>query len=113
MVAAELDVPIRTERLTRYPMIKCNVNSGTQERIFHLPFDQQYDKVIIGNQPGEFYAETVEEAEREGFRRAFPRRCGVSKALDSSGLTASGSGWKTRWGHRVYVQEVERALRAR
>lgn len=54
-----------------YPMIKCNVARADGERIYHLPMDQQYDNVIIGDNAGEFYAATVLEAERAGFRRAF------------------------------------------
>lgn len=50
-----------------FPRIKCNINNG--EKIYHLPFDQQYDRAEIKN-VGEFYAYTVEEAERAGFRRA-------------------------------------------
>ena len=50
-----------------YPMIKCNINNG--EKIYHLPFDQQYHRTRIDNE-GEFYAMTVEEATRKGFRRA-------------------------------------------
>ncbi|MCM1170283.1 MAG: restriction endonuclease [Bacteroides sp.] len=52
-----------------FPRIKCNI-STSGEKIYHLPFDQQYDKTII-NKSGEFYAWTVEEAESKGFRRAF------------------------------------------
>lgn len=51
------------------PMIKCNV-SANGEKIYHLPFDQQYYTTKIEKQ-GEFYAWTVEEAVRNGFRRAF------------------------------------------
>jgi hypothetical protein len=51
-----------------YSMIKCNVNG--KDRIYHLPFDQQYDRVRIGTVPGECYAQRTEEAERLGFRRA-------------------------------------------
>jgi hypothetical protein len=51
-----------------YPMIKCNVN-GTA-KIYHLPFDQQYDRVRIGAVSGECYVKTAAEAERLGFRRA-------------------------------------------
>jgi hypothetical protein len=51
-------------------MVKCNINPGNGERIYHLPFDQQYDRVIVGDQDGEFYASTVAEAEAAGFRRA-------------------------------------------
>lgn len=52
-----------------YPMIKCNL-SRTGEKIYHLPFDQQYDKVVIEPEKGEFYAMTMAEAENAGFRRA-------------------------------------------
>ena len=45
-------------------MIKCNINRG--ERIYHLPFDQQYHRTEIKN-TGEFYAMTVKEATQEGF----------------------------------------------
>ena len=54
-----------------YPMIKCNINKSKKDKIYHLPFDQQYDKVLIGNNDGEFYAKTVKEAESKKFRRAF------------------------------------------
>lgn len=54
-----------------YPCIKCNVSRSSGEKIYHLPFDQQYDTTIIEPERGECYAETVEEAEGLGFRRAF------------------------------------------
>jgi len=54
-----------------YPMIKCNINQSSKEKIYHLPFDQQYDRTKIIPELGEFYATTVAEAERKGFRRAF------------------------------------------
>jgi hypothetical protein len=53
-----------------YPCIKCNISESTGERIYHFPFDQQYDRTVIGNVPGEFYAMTVSEAEKAKFRRA-------------------------------------------
>lgn len=53
-----------------YPMIKCNINPGTGERFYHLPFDQQYDRTQICR-PGECYVETVNEAEEHNFRRAW------------------------------------------
>ena len=53
-----------------YPRIKCNIgHSPWGTHIYHLPFDQQYDSAII-SKPGEFYATTVMEAEKAGFRRA-------------------------------------------
>ncbi len=55
--------------LKEYPCIKCNIGKDAT-KIYHLPFDQQYDKVKI-NKPGEFFAYTVKEAEDAGFRRAF------------------------------------------
>jgi hypothetical protein len=30
-------------------MIKCNISKRSGEKIYHLPFDQQYDKVKIVN----------------------------------------------------------------
>ena len=59
-VAKALKIELHTEKLKKdYPMIKCNVNPGTKEKIYHLPFDQQYDKIIIGNTPGEFYVKQL------------------------------------------------------
>ena len=57
--------------LKDFPRIKCNINKATGQKIYHLPFDQQYDKTEINNKNGEFYATTVVEAENAGFRRAF------------------------------------------
>lgn len=60
--------------LEDYPRIKCNVaraGSSTGERIYHLPFDQQYDTTVIEPERGELYAATVAEAEGLGFRRAW------------------------------------------
>jgi hypothetical protein len=54
-----------------YPMIKCNVNQRTGDKIYHLPFDQQYDRTKISHELGECYVRTAEEAEERGFRRAF------------------------------------------
>lgn len=68
--AKHLGVVVRFEELADYPLIKCNIN-GKGERIYHLPFDQQYDRVKIGKGVGEFYASTVAEAEKKRFRRAF------------------------------------------
>jgi hypothetical protein len=60
----------QNHKFEEYPCIKCNV-SAKGEKIYHLPFDQQYDntKIIAGS--SEFYAATVAEAEKKGFRRAY------------------------------------------
>lgn len=55
--------------MQEFPRIKCNIGKNG-EKIYHLPMDQQYDKVKI-DKPGECYAYTVDEAEQKGFRRAF------------------------------------------
>jgi hypothetical protein len=60
-------------------MIKCNINPSSKEKIYHLPFDQQYDKVVIGDVPGECYVETIADAEAAGFRRAFRWRGGEAE----------------------------------
>ncbi len=56
--------------LGRYPAIKCNVSLRDATKIYHLPFDQQYDRTLIEFKD-ECYVETVVEAEALGFRRAF------------------------------------------
>lgn len=61
---------IENKKLTRFPSIKCNIGKAG-ERIYHLPFDQQYDKIKIEKNKNEFYCETIQEAENAGFRRAF------------------------------------------
>lgn len=53
-----------------YPIIKCHISTATGERIYHLPFDQMYDRTKL-DKVGEFYAMTVAEAEAKGFRRAW------------------------------------------
>jgi hypothetical protein len=60
------DYPIK-----QYPCIKCNVARRDNVKIYHLPFDQQYDRTLIEEERNECYVETVKEAERLGFRRAF------------------------------------------
>lgn len=67
--ADELYVRCKVIPMGNYPMIKCNINRTTREKIYHLPFDQQYRTCKI-DQPGECYATTVAEAEKKGFRRA-------------------------------------------
>lgn len=62
-----LGIKIIRLNLEDFPRIKCNVNGSS--KIYHLPFDQQYDRTEICNK-GEFYALTVAEAEQKGFRRA-------------------------------------------
>jgi hypothetical protein len=58
------------EGFERYPCIKCNVSRRSGEKIYHLPFDQQYDAVLVEEERLERYVSTVAEAESLGFRRA-------------------------------------------
>ncbi|MBQ3199276.1 MAG: restriction endonuclease [Firmicutes bacterium] len=58
-----------------YPVIKCNISRKDNTKIYHLPFDQQYDRVVIEPSRGEFYAHTIAEAEEAGFRRAWKHIC--------------------------------------
>jgi hypothetical protein len=76
--ASELHIELK-ENLPldkQYPCIKCNISKVDSTKIYHLPFDQQYDKTKIETRKGEFYCATVEEAEDKGFRRAFKYRGG-------------------------------------
>lgn len=61
-----------------YPCIKCNISRVDGTKIYHLPFDQQYDNVKVEREKGEFYATTVLEAEKKGFRRAWKWKGGVN-----------------------------------
>ncbi len=66
-----LDVSLVDEfPMRKYPIVKCNVSMRNGERIYHLPFDQQYDRTLI-EYKDECYVETVSEAEALGFRRAY------------------------------------------
>lgn len=70
--AEELSIEVREQLpLVQYPSIKCNIARRTNEKIYHLPFDQQYDKVIVEKERNECYASTVAEAENLGYRRAW------------------------------------------
>jgi hypothetical protein len=69
--AQALGIQVREQvKLGAFPMIKCHISSATGERIYHLPFDQMYDRTKL-DKAGEFYALTVAEAEEKGFRRAW------------------------------------------
>ena len=57
-------------KLERFPVIKCNIGREG-EKIYHLPFDQQYYTTRIKPQDGDCYCSTVAEAESLGFRRAY------------------------------------------
>ncbi|MBC7258941.1 MAG: restriction endonuclease [Chloroflexi bacterium] len=57
--------------LQRYPAIKCNVSRRDGTKIYHLPFDQQYDRTVIEQERLECYVETVAQAEALGYRRAY------------------------------------------
>ncbi len=59
---------IEKTNIEPYPMIKCNYSSNG-EKIYHLPFDQQYDRMVPTGK--DFYAWTVKEAEDLGFRHAY------------------------------------------
>ncbi|MEW8524855.1 MAG: restriction endonuclease [Candidatus Thiodiazotropha endolucinida] len=64
---------IKNKDFEEFPRIKCNVNrdeDGYETKIYHPPMDQQYDRTKISKN-GEFFAFTVEEAHRAGFRRAW------------------------------------------
>ena len=81
--AAELGIELFEDLplLTTYPCIKCNISRVDGELIYHLPFDQQYDTVKIEPRRGEFYCQTVEEAETQGFRRAYRHRSNADSGV--------------------------------
>jgi len=70
-VSKVLGVEIEKILFQRYPSVKCNLSRRTGEKIFHLPFDQQYDTTLVEEERLECYVETVAEAEALGFRHAY------------------------------------------
>lgn len=67
--AKRLGVLVRTiDSNNDFPLIKCNINNGN--KIYHLPFDQQYWTTKIDKE-GEYYAKDVKSAVSRGFRRAY------------------------------------------
>lgn len=71
-IALRLGIDVRQIKLDKkYPMIKCNPASSGGEKIYHLPFDQQYDNLNVGPDSGRFYVKSASEAENLGFRRAY------------------------------------------
>ncbi len=68
-----LKVKVIQKKLEEFPRIKCNIGKdefGIKTKIYHLPFDQQYDRTRIKKGEG-FFAYTVKEAVNQGFRRAY------------------------------------------
>lgn len=56
--------------IEEFPRIKCNMGRDG-EKIYHLPFDQQYDTTKIdSSNKNECWAFTIQEAEEKGYRRA-------------------------------------------
>ncbi|HLP86515.1 MAG TPA: restriction endonuclease [Candidatus Paceibacterota bacterium] len=74
-MASALNIEIMEKvPIGEFPRIKCNISSINKEKIYHLPFDQQYDRTIILKERGENCVFTVKDAEDSGFRRAFKHR---------------------------------------
>lgn len=73
-VAEQLNVTyIENEQLNEFPRIKCNNGideNGVKTKIYHLPMDQQYDRVLL-NHLGDMKVFTVKEAVDAGYRRAY------------------------------------------
>lgn len=53
-------------KIGTFPRIKCNATS----MIYHLPFDQKYDEIIMKPGTKSFYSTTAAEALSAGYRRA-------------------------------------------
>ena len=62
--------------MARYPCIKGNISRRDKEKIYHLPFDQQYDTIKIELARGEEFFMTVKEAADKDYRRAWRWRGG-------------------------------------
>ena len=51
-----------------FPIIKCKTNAGSKA-LYYLPTDSQYDDIMLNLGQGDFYCQTVAEAEAKNFRR--------------------------------------------
>jgi len=72
--AKHLNVTVRQSiKLEKYPCVKCNVIGHSGDKIYHLPMDQQYDNLVTSRK-NRFYLNSVAEAEKQGFRRAWKWR---------------------------------------
>jgi hypothetical protein len=70
-MAGALRVDVREQwKYREWPQIKCNI-AADGAKIFHMPFDQQYDRVKIDAKRGECSVRTVAEAMKLGYRRAY------------------------------------------
>lgn len=68
-----LGVRIVKWEMKEFPRIKCNIGFdeyGIESKIYHLPFDQHYDRTKIKKGKG-FFAKSVKEATEQGFRRSY------------------------------------------
>ncbi|MCL7765456.1 restriction endonuclease [Polaribacter sp. Z014] len=68
-----LGVRIEKWEMKEFPRIKCNIgidSEGIETKIYHLPFDQHYDRTKIKKGQG-FLAKNIKEATESGFRRSY------------------------------------------
>jgi len=60
-----------------FPLVKCHTGKdeySLETKIYHLPMDQQYDRLKMNYKRGDFYTFTVQDAENAGYRRAYKWR---------------------------------------
>ena len=72
-----LDIAVSIFPMKEYPLVKCHI-ADNGERIYHLPFDLQYDRIRNRQNGRLLYVDTVKEAEDLGYRRAYRWRGGHS-----------------------------------
>ena len=71
----------------RPPKLIKSITSPSGERIFYLPFDEEYFKIRTNIKAGDMYCQTVAEAEAAGYKYAHNVRIGESKSNDSNNKT--------------------------
>lgn len=72
-----LDIAVSIFPMKEYPLVKCHI-ADNGEKIYHLPFDLQYDRIRNRQNGRLIYVDTVKEAENLGYRRAYRWRGGHS-----------------------------------
>lgn len=71
--AKVLGVRVEKWEMKEFSRIKCNIGfdtEGFETKIYHLPFDQHYDRTKIKKGQG-FLAKNIQEATKRGFRRSY------------------------------------------
>ncbi len=70
VIAEELDINLKHQSLKRFPMVKCQKDPISQQDLYHLPFDPQYDDLEMSVDRDSCYLPGTLRAVESGFIRS-------------------------------------------